>query len=157
MIFLDSLLAMSDGLMNFSSPVDLTGTNHHLTRPLPHPLNARVHCIGLHVVICTYITCTCIHVVTCRLSLTSLAFCVTSLTDMIMVSWTWSNHFSTAPRAADVEMVLENSTFSPSLLNIATISRFSVNSSLERKWRKCMLHVKVHMHELTCRCLQSTF
>ena len=127
MVFLDTLRPMSDSFMHFSCPVDLTDTDHHLSRPLPHPLNTRIHSIGLH----TNHKC----ITSCegdregRL-LTSLALAVTSLMDKIMVSCTCSNHFSTAPRAAEVEMALVKSTFSPSLLNMAIMSRFFSNSSL---------------------------
>ena len=48
MVLLKSLRSTTNGLVNLSSPVDLVHTDHHLTGPLTHPLDTRIHCIGLH-------------------------------------------------------------------------------------------------------------
>ena len=96
----------------------------------------------------THITCTCMHIlgllanITIGKTLTSLACSMTSLTETIITSWTCSNHFSTAPRAADVEIDWLSFTFSPSLLNIDTMSRLSRNSSLQR------------VHNMLCECVR---
>ncbi len=147
--------------MDLGCPVDLAGTYHHLSRPLPHPLNTRLEDVCLHR-----------HVEwnedqnnlewsgdqrnlewnggqkklewnlewngdqklewngDLEQRQTSFARSMTSLTETIMTSCTCSSHFSTAPRAAAVEMDWLISTFSPSLLNMAVMSRPSVNCSL---------------------------
>lgn len=51
--------------------------------------------------------------------LTSLDRATTSLTLRSITSSTWTNHFSTAPLASDVEICLMSGTRSPSLLYMA--------------------------------------
>ena len=65
-----------------------------------------------------------------NLSHTSIDAAQTSFTDISIMSCTCSSHFSTAPRASDVEIVWLILTFSPSLLNMAWISSLLSNSSL---------------------------
>ena len=59
-----------------------------------------------------------------------MAASMTSCMDMSITSWTCSSHFSTAPRASDVEICRLSFTFSPSLENMARMSSLESNSSL---------------------------
>ena len=61
---------------------------------------------------------------------TSRALEITSRTDLSIVFCTWSSHFSTAPRASEVEIISQRTTFSPSLLNIARMSSSCTHNSM---------------------------
>ena len=46
-VLLHPLGATADGFVHLCRPVDLVDTDDHLSRPLPHPPDARVHSVGL--------------------------------------------------------------------------------------------------------------
>ncbi len=126
-----------DGLMHLQRPVHLWSTEDHLSRPVTYPLTP----FNLWISLNTFKTVTwCIKsnkdqkltqkYTNGNLSLTSLERLITSLMLLSMMSSTCTSHFSTAPRASDVEISWMSSTRSPSLLYMAWMSKLGRKSSL---------------------------
>lgn len=119
--------------MHLQCPVHLWSTEDHLSRPLTYPLTPFSLWISLNTF--KYKKFNKDLNLTKKsangnLRLTSLERLITSLTLLSMMSSTCTSHFSTAPRASDVEIHSMSSTRSPSLLNMAWMSRLGRKSSL---------------------------
>lgn len=120
--------------MYLQCPVHLRSTEDHLSRPITYPLTP----FSLWISLKTLITVTrCIKwnkdlnlKQKVQMSFTSLERLITSLMLLSMMSSTCTSHFSTAPRASEVEIFSMSSTRSPSLLYMAWMSRLGRKSSL---------------------------